>query len=215
MTKFILGKKAGMTNVFDEDGLSIPVTVVSCGPCVVLANKTDEKDGYQATQIAYEPWGKGNQPHAGVFKKSNLEQMRYIREFRDTDEFEVGATINVADMFAVGDFVDVAGTSKGKGYAGGIKRHGYQRGRETHGSKFHRASGSLGSSATPAKVKKGKKLPGRMGHERVTVQNLEIVKVDRDRNFLLVKGAIPGPKGGLVEVTTTVKHHKEKKAKEA
>ncbi len=205
MKKFMLGRKAGMTQVFDEEGLAVPVTVVDCGPVVVIQNKTVDKEGYQATRVAYEPYKKGNKPAQGEFKKLDIEPMRYSREFRDTEEFELGHVIKVSDMFEAGDRVDVVGTSKGKGTASPIKRHNYSRGRETHGSQYHRAAGSLGSSATPGKVFKGQKNAGRMGNERVTVQNLDVVMVDGDRNLLLVKGALPGPRGGFLEIRETVK----------
>ncbi len=205
MKKFMLGRKAGMTQVFDEEGLAVPVTVVDCGPVVVIQNKTVDKEGYQATRVAYEPYKKGNKPAKGEYEKLDIEPMRYSREFRDTEEFELGHVIKVSDMFEVGDRVDVVGTSKGKGTTGAIKRHNYSRGRETHGSQYHRAAGSLGSSATPGKVFKGQKNAGRMGNERVTVQNLDVVMVDGDRNLLLVKGALPGPRGGFLEIQETVK----------
>lgn len=205
MNKFMLGKKAGMTQIFDAEGIAIPVTVIDCGPLFVLQNKTEETDGYQATKVAYEAYKKGNKPDQGQYKKLDLEPMHYMREFRDTDAFEVGQKLTVADMFAEGDRVDVVGTSKGKGYQGAIRRHGQSRGPMSHGSKYHRHAGSNGSSATPSKVKKGKKLPGQLGNVRVTVQNLDVVRVDAERNLLVLKGAIPGPNGGLVEIQTSTK----------
>ncbi|MDO5737724.1 MAG: 50S ribosomal protein L3 [Eubacteriales bacterium] len=205
MNKFMLGRKAGMTQIFDEEGLAVPVTVIDCGPVVVLQNKTVEKEGYQATRVAYEPYKKGNKPARGEYEKINIEPHRISREFRDTDTFELGQEIKVDEMFAAGDQIDVIGTSKGKGTAGPMRRHGFSRGRETHGSKFHRSAGSMGSSATPGKVKKGKKMPGRLGYTQVTVQNLRVVEVDGERNLLLVKGAVPGPRGGLLEISTSVK----------
>ena len=155
--------------------------------------------------MAYEPYKKLNKPAKGEYEKLNLEPMRVSREFRDTESFELGQEIKVSDMFESGDHVDVVGISKGKGYSGPMRRHGFSRGRESHGSKYHRASGSLGSSATPAKVRKGKKLPGQLGSVQVTVQNLRVVEVDGERNLLLVKGAVPGPRGGLLEISSTVK----------
>lgn len=205
MNRFMLGRKAGMTQLFDEHGLMIPVTVIDCGPLTVVQNKTDEIDGYQAIKVGYSQYKKNNKPAAGQFAKINVEPMRILREFRGTEEHETGSTIKVDDMFSAGDKVDVSGTSKGKGFQGSIRRHGFKRGPMSHGSKYHRGSGSMGSSATPAKVKKGKKLPGQMGNKRTTVQNLEVVQVDGERNILVVKGAVPGPKGGLLEIKTSVK----------
>lgn len=206
--KFMLGRKAGMTQLFDEEGVSIPVTVIDCGPVTVIQNKNDEVDGYKAVKVGYEEYKKGNKPHKGQFKKVDVDEKRVLREFVTDDEYEVGQVLNVGDMFAADDYVDIVGISKGKGYAGAIKRHGFSRGPVTHGSKYHRAAGSMGSSATPAKVLKGKKLPGQMGNERVTVQNLRVVQVDGERNILVVKGAVPGPRGGLLEIKTTVKKNR-------
>ncbi|MCK9177110.1 MAG: 50S ribosomal protein L3 [Clostridiales bacterium] len=205
MAKFMLGRKAGMTQIFDENGLAIPVTVIACGPLTVIQNKTVEKEGYQAVRVGYEETKKGNRPHKGQFEKIGVNPMRVIREFHTTDAFETGQTIAVSEMFEVGDAVDVTGTSKGKGYQGGIRRHGMRRGPSSHGSKYHRKAGPMSSAATPGKVFKGKKLPGQLGYKRVTVQNLDVVQVDGERHFLVVKGAVPGPKGGLVEIKTTVK----------
>ncbi len=205
--KFMLGRKAGMTQLFDEAGICTPVTVIDCGPIVVVQNKTEEVDGYKAVKVGYEEYKKANKPHKGQFAKAESEPMRVLREFEPDQEYEVGQKLKVDEMFNVDDVVDVIGTSKGKGYAGAIKRHNFSRGPVTHGSKYHRAAGSMGSSATPSRVIKGKKMPGHMGHERVTVQNLRVVKVDGERNILVVKGAIPGPKGGLVEIRTAVKSH--------
>ncbi|MDO5733875.1 MAG: 50S ribosomal protein L3 [Eubacteriales bacterium] len=208
MNKFMLGRKAGMTQVFDEEGLVIPVTVIDCGPVVVIQNKTVEKEGYQATRVAYEPYKKHNKPARGEYEKLNLTPMRVSREFRDTADYELGQEIKVSEMFDSGDRIDVVGISKGKGFSGPMRRHGFSRGRETHGSKYHRKAGSLGSSATPAKVRKGKKLAGQLGNVQVTVQNLTVVEVDGERNLLLVKGAVPGPRGGLLEICSTVKGRK-------
>ncbi len=208
MEKFMLGRKAGMTQIFDEDGLVIPVTVVDCGPLTVVDVKTADRDGYAAVKVGYEDIGtrKLNRPDKGQFAKAGLDEKKHLREFRTDASYEVGQEINVADMFAVGDKIDVTGISKGKGFAGAIKRHNYRTGPATHGSRYHRGPGSLGASATPGRVWKGKKLPGQMGNQRVTVQNLEVVVVDADRNFIAIKGAIPGPKGGRVlEIKNSVK----------
>ncbi|NLC89046.1 MAG: 50S ribosomal protein L3 [Clostridiaceae bacterium] len=207
MAKFMLGRKAGMTQVFDEKGDSLPVTVIACGPLKVIQNKTVEKDGYAAIRVGYEDYKKARRPLSGQFAKVEVAPMRYIREFTADagEEFEAGQEVNVADMFAEGDFVDISGISKGKGFQGSIKRHGMSRGPMAHGSKYHRSSGSMGSSATPGKVFKGKKLPGQMGNKRVTVQNLQVVQVDGERHILVVRGSVPGPKRGLLEIKTSVK----------
>ncbi len=205
MSKFMLGRKAGMTQVFDETGVAVPVTVIQCGPLTVVQKKTVENDGYNAIKVAYEEVKKLNKPDEGQFKKVNVKPMRFLREFKSDEDFAVGDVINVADMFEVGGRVDVVGTSKGKGFAGPMKRHNFSRGRMSHGSKYHRASGSLGSSATPGKVRKGKKLPGQLGNKRVTVQNLDVVMVDRERNILVVKGSVPGSRNGFLEISNTVK----------
>ncbi len=205
MNRFMLGKKAGMTQLFDEDGILIPVTVIDCGPLTVVQNKTEEIDGYQAVKVGYGANKKSNKPAKGEFDKINVEPLRVLREFKNTDEFETGQVIKVDEMFQPGDFVDISGTSKGKGYQGGIKRHGFSRGPMSHGSKYHRSSGSMSSSATPSKVKKGKKMSGQMGNKRSTVQNLEVIQVDGERNILVVKGAVPGPKRGLLEIKLSVK----------
>ncbi|HHX19951.1 MAG TPA: 50S ribosomal protein L3 [Clostridiaceae bacterium] len=209
MAKFMLGRKAGMTQVFDENGSVIPVTVIACGPVTVLQNKTVETDGYSAVRVGYEETKKGNRPHRGQFEKIGVKPMRVIREFRSDDDYEPGQVIPVDEMFEAGDAVDVSGTSKGKGYAGAIRRHGMARGPRTHGSKYHRKAGPMSSAATPAKVFKGNKLPGQLGYKRVTVQNLSVVQVDGERNFLVVKGAVPGPNGGLLEIRSTVKAKKK------
>jgi large subunit ribosomal protein L3 len=209
MGKFILGKKVGMTQVFTEDGLSVPVTVIEAGPVTVVQTKTVETDGYTAVQIGYEDVKEKalNKPERGVYSKQKISPKRYLREFRVSDigSFEIGQEIKVADVFKEGDTVDVTGVSKGKGFAGAIKRHGYSRGRETHGSHYHRGVGALSGCADPGKVFKGRKLPGHMGVDRVTVQNLNVVKVDSDRNLLLVKGAVPGARGGFLMVKGAVK----------
>ncbi|SHG74162.1 LSU ribosomal protein L3P [Thermosyntropha lipolytica DSM 11003] len=205
--KGILGIKVGMTQIFDENGKAIPVTVVEAGPCVVIQKKKVETDGYNAIQVGFYNLKekKVNKPLMGHFKKANVKPVRFIKEFRvsDADAYEVGQEIKV-DIFAPGDIVDVVGTSKGKGFAGGVKRHNFARGSMGHGSKYHRRPGSLGAKG-PARVFKGRKLPGRMGGERVTVQGLKVVKVYPERNLILIKGAIPGPKRGLVMIKDSVK----------
>lgn len=209
MNKFILGKKIGMTQVFDENGTVIPVTVIQAGPCAVVQKKTVENDGYTAVKLGFEdvPEKKLNRPEKGLFSKINTAPKKYLREFRteDIDRFEIGQQINVADMFSNGDRIDVSGISRGKGFQGVMKRFGSSRGPESHGSKYHRRVGTLGAGTSPGRVFKGKKLPGRMGRDKVTVLNLNVVRVDSERNLLLVKGAVPGPRGGLVAVRETVK----------
>lgn len=212
MAKYILGKKIGMTQVFTEEGLALPVTVIEAGPCKVVQKKTIENDGYTALKLSFEDVSekKLNKPDKGQFAKVKLAPARYLREFRteDIDGFEVGQSITVADMFQAGDKIDVSGISKGKGFQGTIKRYGQSGGPETHGSMYHRRVGSMGSNTTPARVFKGKKLPGHMGSVKITVQNLNIVRVDNERNLILVKGAVPGPKGNLVIVKNAVKGSK-------
>ena len=209
MKKFILGTKVGMTQIFQEDGTCVPVTVVEAGPCAVVQKKTVETDDYEAVKLAYVSKDKKklNKPERGLFDKLEMDGFKYLKEFRpdDISGYEVGQTISVADMFQDGDYVDISGTSKGKGYAGPIKRHGMKIGPKSHGSKYHRGNGSMGANTDPGKVFKGKKMAGHMGAERVTVQNLNIVKVDAERNLLLIKGAVPGPKGSLLEIRDTVK----------
>ena len=208
MKKAILGTKLGMTQMFREDGTMIPVTVVLAGPCPVVQKKSVEHDGYEAVQVAFKPIREKlcTKPMLGHFKKAGVEAHRYTREFKfdDTAAYEVGQVIK-ADIFANGDHVDVTATSKGKGFEGNIKRWNQGRGRKTHGSHSYRVPGSMGACTYPGEVFKPKHLPGHMGSERVTVQNLEVVRVDADRNLLLVKGAIPGAKGSLVTVRETVK----------
>ena len=205
--KSILGTKVGMTQLYKEDGRIVSVTVVQAGPCYVVQKKTVETDGYNAVQIGFSERKEAgvNKPAKGHFLKSNVKPLRFLKEFNveNVDEFEVGQEVKV-DVFEQGDNVDVAGTSKGKGFAGSIKRHNFQRGPMGHGSKSHRRVGSAGAKG-PARVFKGTKRPGRLGGTRVTVQNLEIVKVDTERNLLIVKGAVPGPKGSLLVVKSTVK----------
>ena len=216
MAKAILGRKLGMTQIFTEEGRVVPVTVVESGNNFVLRSKTDETDGYNAVQIGFgEVKEKNvNKPLKGHFEKAGVKAVRFIREMRLSapSEYNVGDTIGV-DIFAAGDLVDVVGTSKGKGFAGGIKRHNFARGPMGHGSKSHREPGSTGAmiSGPGGRVLKGKKLPGRMGGERVTVQRLTVVRVDADRNLILIKGAIPGPKKGFVVIKDTVKPAKAAK----
>ena len=206
--KGLLGRKLGMTQVFTEDGRLIPVTVLEAGPCPVVQKKSVEHDGYEAVQVAFKPIREKlcTKPMLGHFKTAGVEAHRYTREFKfdDTAAYEVGQVIK-ADIFANGDHVDVTATSKGKGFEGNIKRWNQGRGRKTHGSHSYRVPGSMGACTYPGEVFKTKHLPGHMGSERVTVQNLEVVRVDADRNLLLVKGAIPGAKGSLVTVRETVK----------
>ena len=208
--KGILGRKVGMTQVSTKDGRVVPVTVVAVEPNVITQVKTVENDGYNAVQIGFGAIKehKVNSPMKGHFAKAGVAPVKYVREMRleNASEYNVGDTINV-DIFSAGELVDVTGTSKGKGFAGGIKRHNFARGPMGHGSKSHREPGSTGAmiSGHGGRVLKGKKLPGHMGSERVTVQRLTVVRVDADRNLLLIKGAIPGPKKGLVIVKSTVK----------
>lgn len=214
MAKAILGRKLGMTQIFTEEGKVVPVTVVLSGNNVVIQNKTVEKDGYNAVQLGFGEVKEQrvNKPLKGHFEKAGVKPLKFLREMRlkEASEYNVGDTIGV-DIFAAGDLVDVTGTSKGKGFAGGIKRHNFARGPMGHGSKSHREPGSTGAmiSGPGGRVLKGKKLPGRMGGERVTVQRLSIVRVDTNRNLLLIKGAIPGPKKGFVVVKETVKPKKK------
>jgi large subunit ribosomal protein L3 len=207
MTKGILGKKLGMTQVFTPEGLVIPVTVIQAGPCTVLQKKDAENDGYEAIQIGFEDKKEknANKPELGHAKKAGATPKRYIKEFRGIQiaEYEVGQEIK-ADLFAEGEFVDVTGTSKGKGFQGVIKRHNQSTGPMAHGSRYHRGPGSMGSIQAN-RVPKGKNLPGHMGDETVTIHRLEVIKVDVERNVLLIKGSIPGPKNSFVSVKSTVK----------
>lgn len=209
MAKGILGRKLGMTQVFDERGHVVPVTVIEAGPCVVVQKKTPENDGYSAIQVGFGSMRESlaNKPLRGHFQKAGIRPLRFLREFRvdNVESYEVGQQIKV-DIFAPGEKVDVTGTSKGKGFAGGIKRHGFQRGPMKHGSKYHRRPGSLAAKG-PARVFKGRRLPGHMGVERVTVQNLEVVRVDPERNLLVLRGAVPGPRRSLVMIRSAVKAH--------
>ena len=208
MKKAILGKKIGMTQVFTEDGQLIPVSVIQAGPCQVVQKKTEEVDGYTAVQVGYEDKkeGRANKPGKGHFQKANVPLKKYLKEFKldNAAELNVGDELTV-EQFADGDVLDVTGTSKGHGFAGTIKRWGTHRGPMTHGSHYHRGPGSLGACSDPSRVFKGKKMPGHYGVVKVTIQNLDLVKIDKERNLLLVKGSIPGPKGGLVVVRNAVK----------
>ena len=206
--KAILGEKIGMTQIFAEDGRVVPVTVVKAGPCVIVQKKTVETDGYNAVQLGFGTIKEKNvnKPKKGHFAKVKAAPARYLREFRTDEaaELEAGAEVKV-DVFEAGEKVDVSGISKGKGFLGVIARWGQHRGPMSHGSRYHRRPGSMGACASPAKVMKGKRLPGRGGFDKVTVQNLEVVKVDTDKNLLLIKGAVPGAKGGLVTIRKSVK----------
>ena len=209
MQKGIIGKKMGMTQIFDENGKVVPVTVVEAGPCTVVQKKTVESDGYVAVQLGYGDISakKVSKPAKGHFDKADVAPKRTLREFRldDISAMNVGDILK-ADVFAVGDRIDVVGTSKGKGYAGAIKRWNQHRLRESHGTgPVARHAGSLGSCSTPSRVFKGKRLPGHLGAERVTIQNLKVVKVDAENNLIAIKGAIPGPKGSVVCISDSVK----------
>ncbi len=201
MVEGLIGKKVGMTQTFDEKGNVIPVTVFEAGPCAVVQMKTRDKDGYSAVQLALieEKKNKKNKPLAGHLKKANIPDVKLIREFRflEGSEIKEGTQI-LADLFAEGERVHVTGTSKGKGFAGVVKRWGFHGGKKTHGSMFHRRPGSTGASAYPSRVIKGKKLPGHMGTDRVLVKNLKVVQVEKDSNLLVLKGSVPGAKGGYV-----------------
>lgn len=208
MKKGILAIKVGMTQIFNDEGVLTPVTVLQAGPCVVTQVKTEDNDGYKAVQVGFVDKREKlvNKPVKGHFDKAGVSYKRYVREFclENAEEYSVKDEIK-ADIFAAGDKVDATAISKGKGFQGAIKRHGQHRGPMTHGSKFHRHQGSNGSATTPGRVFKGKGMPGHMGHERVTVQNLQIVRVDADNNLILIKGSVPGPKKSLVTIKETVK----------
>lgn len=207
MQKAILAKKVGMTQLFFDNGELVPITVLLAGPCYVTQIKTDETDGYNAIQVGF--WDKSKnilKPLQGIFSKADVSPKRYLREFRfaEPKDYKVGDEIKV-DEFSVGEFIDATGISKGKGFQGSIKRHGHQRGPMAHGSKYHRGVGSMSSTTTPGRVKKGKKMPGHMGHERVTIQSLKIMRIDTDKNLLFVKGSVPGPKNSLIFIKNSVK----------
>ncbi len=211
--KTLIGKKVGMTQIFDEKGAVIPVTVIQAGPCPVVQVKTAETDGYTAIQLGYGEVkeSKLNKPEKGHLKKANIKNVKHLREFRvcpeTLSEVKVGDEIKV-DAFEIGDKVDIQGITKGKGFQGVIKRHGQARGPMGHGSMYHRRPGSMGPTSTPGRVFKGKKLPGHMGVDKVTVQNLEVVKVDLDKNAILIKGSVPGNKGSILKIKKSVKASK-------
>ena len=206
MKKAILAKKVGMTQIFNEAGELVPVTVLQAGPCVVTQVKTVENDGYDAVQVGFEDIREKlvNKPVKGMFDKAGVSYKRYVREFKLEGEYAVKDEIK-AEIFEAGDKVDATAIAKGKGFQGAIKRHGQSRGPMAHGSKYHRHAGSNGSCSTPSRVFKGKKMPGHMGGKKVTTQNLEVVRVDDEKNLLLVKGAVPGPKKSLVTIKESVK----------
>lgn len=216
----LLGRKVGMTQIFGDDGNQIPVTVIQAGPCTVLGVRTKESHGYDALQVGFEPRKKNvSKPAAGVFKKLNLPPMRVLRELRldrtaaeKIGSYTVGQALTV-DIFAPGEVVDVVGVSKGKGFQGGVKRHGWYGGDETHGSMFHRAPGSIGASSDPSRVWPGHRLPGRMGGERRTVLNVRVVRVLPEQNLVLIRGAVPGANGGLVMIRKSVKTTKAQQQK--
>lgn len=210
MKKAILGKKLGMTQIFDSTGKAIPVTVIEAGPCTVVQVKTKDSDGYEAIQLGFGEVKEKKliKPEKGHFAKASVTPKKHLREFRlEENSYHVGDEIKV-NIFQDGESVDVTGTTKGKGFQGVIKRHGQSRGPMGHGSMYHRRPGSMGSTSTPGRVFKGKNLPGHMGMETVTVQNLEIIKVDLDKNVLLVKGSVPGNKGAILKIRNTVKNAK-------
>ena len=207
MKKAILGRKVGMTQIFDETGKVVPVTVIEAGPCTVTQVKTVETDGYEAVQLGFVDVkeNKLNKPEAGHFAKAKLAPKKHLREFRMTDvSYNVGDEIT-SNVFSAGEMVDIQGKTKGKGFQGVIKRHGQHRGPMGHGSMYHRRPGSMGPTSTPGRVFKGKKLPGHMGAQIVTIQNLEVVRVDLDKNVILVKGSVPGAKGAILKIKDAVK----------
>ena len=208
MKKGIIGRKVGMTQIFDEKGNVIPVTVIEAGPCVVAQVKTEETDGYNAVQLGFGDVKDKhiNKPEAGHFAKAKLANKKHLREFRldSIEGIKVGDEVK-ADVFVAGEKVDVQGTSKGKGFQGVIKRHGQSRGPMGHGSMYHRRPGSMGSTSTPGRVFKGKKLPGHMGRVTITIQNLDVVRVDMDKNVILLKGSVPGAKGSILKIKSAVK----------
>lgn len=208
MVKEIYGKKLGMTQIFAEDGKVIPVTVIEVKPCSIVSKKTIEKDGYNAIVISFGEIKEKNatKPMKGIFAKANVQVARHLREIKveNLDEYEIGSTIDV-NVFKNGDKVDVQGTSKGKGFQGAIKRHNFHRGPMSHGSMYHRRTGSLGATSTPGRVFKGKKMPGHMGVKVSSILNLDVVKVDSDKNVILVKGSVPGSKKAIVRVKNTIR----------
>lgn len=207
MKKAIIGKKLGMTQIFTENGMVIPVTVVEAGPCAVVDKKTAEKDGYNSLVVSFGDIKEKrlNKSQLAVFKRANVQPKRYVKELQLEGNFEIGNEIK-CDIFNESDKVDVSGLTRGRGFAGNIERHGYRRNRMSHGAgPIHREVGSTGASTTPGRVFKGKKMPGQYGHEKVTIQNLVVVKVDKERNILLVKGCVPGPKGAVIMIREAVK----------
>lgn len=212
----LIGRKIEMSQVFDSNGEVIPVTIVEAGPCVVVQKKTEAKEGYNSLQLGFKDVkeSKVNKPLLGHFKKAKVKTKRYLREFRisDVDKYELGQELKV-DVFKEGDYVDVSGISKGKGFAGGVKRYGWKGGKASHGSMFHRAPGSIGQSSDPSRVHKGHGLPGRMGGKTITIQNLKIIKVDVVKNRLLIEGAVPGRRGGLLIIKNAIKKGNNKNGK--
>jgi large subunit ribosomal protein L3 len=208
MKKGLIGKKLGMTQIFWDDGSVIPVTAIEAGPCVVVQKKVGDVDGYDAIQLGFDRVKEKavNKPLKGHFKKADKGCFRILREFRleSTDDYEVGSELN-AEIFKVGDYIDVVGTTRGRGFAGVVKRHGFSGGKATHGSMFHRAPGSIGASAWPSRVFKGKRLPGHMGNRRQTVQNLMVVGIRPAQNLILVKGSVPSSKNGIVLIKDSIK----------
>jgi len=208
MKKGLIGKKLGMTQIFWDDGSVIPVTAIEAGPCVVIQKKAGDVDGYDAIQLGFDRVKEKavNKPLKGHFKKADKGSFRILREFRleSTDDYEVGSELK-ADIFKVGDYIDVVGTTRGRGFAGVVKRYGFKGGRATHGSMFHRAPGSIGASAWPSRVFKGKRMPGHMGNHRQTVQNLMVVGIRPEQNLILVKGAVPSSKNGIVLIKDSIK----------
>jgi large subunit ribosomal protein L3 len=212
--KGIVGRKIGMTQIFDENGRAVPVTVVEAGPCHIAQIKRPDKDGYSAIQLSFGRPRKANKPQEGHFKKANVDPGRYLVELRldDSSEYDLGAEIK-ADVFEVGELVDVIGVTKGKGFAGGMKRHNFAGLSASHGTqRKHRSPGSVGAAATPSRVFKGTRMAGQLGNVRVTTLNLKVIKVDLERNLLLIRGAVPGPKGGLVMVRSAVRLRQRKAA---
>jgi len=215
--KGILGRKIGMTQVFDETGKAVPVTVVEAGPCRVAQVKTPETDGYTAIQLAFGEARRATKPVVGHFKKANIDPSRYLVELRldDLGDYAAGAEIK-ADVFESGEIVDVIGVTKGKGFAGGMKRHNFKGQGASHGNQAkHRAPGSIGACATPARVFKGTRMAGHMGHRRVTTLNLRVITADPERNLLLIRGAVPGPKGGLVMVRSSIRLRQRERGRQA
>lgn len=214
--KGIIGKKIAMTQIFSEEGKSIPVTVIEAGPCVVTQIKTVDKEGYNALQLGFGEAGEKrlNRPRAGHFESKEVEPRRHLVEIRveDTSDYQVGQEIDIG-VFTKGDHVDITGRSRGKGFAGVVKRHNFAGGPGSHGAHFHRAPGAIGACATPSRVFKGSRMPGRMGGERVTALNLEVVDLKPERNLLLVRGSVPGPDGGLLVIKESVKAHKKRRKK--